>query len=162
MKLTDALLGGFFILFGGVMLWMASQFPSFQGQPYGASFLPSILAVGFMLSGGLLVLRDVRVRRLPAPDGVSRPIFAFVSDLKNGGTPALLAVLGNILAQIFLAPSIGFLPVSLVGLCVLFLLLRLSFVKSFILALAVTLVCWWMFAGLLRVPLPRGLLEGVL
>ncbi|MDO6585111.1 tripartite tricarboxylate transporter TctB family protein [Salipiger sp. 1_MG-2023] len=160
MKLSDALLGGFFVLLGIAVLWLASQFPSFQGQPYGAALLPSILAVGFILCGAIMMLRELRLRRSAA--GGSGPVFALVPDLREGGAPALFAVLGNILAQIWLSPMLGFLPVSVIGLSVLFLVLRLSAIKALLLALATTVVCWWLFVDLLRVPLPRGFLDGVL
>lgn len=161
MKVTDALLGGFFVVFGLLMVWFASKFPSFAGQPYGASLLPSILAGGFIIAGVMLMVRDVQFRRA-APVGDAKPLFSLVPDLKQGGAPALLAVLGNVLAQIWIAPSVGFLPVSMAGLLVLFLVLRLRPWVAIVIAVATSLVCWWLFVGLLRVPLPRGILDGVL
>lgn len=71
-------------------------------------------------------------------------------------------MLANVLAHILLTPRIGFLPVSLIGLTALFMILGLNAVKSLLLAVSTTLVCWWLFAGLLRVPLPRGFLDGVI
>lgn len=157
MKVTDALLGAFFVLFGVVVLWQASQFPDFAGQPYGAALLPSLLAAGFVVSGAVLILRDLRARR-----SVSGPWVALVPDLRAGGTPALLAVLGNVLAHIGLSPLLGFLPVAVIGLSALFVVLRVPVVQAVLIALPTTIVCWWLFAGLLRVPLPRGLMGGVL
>ncbi|QUS37231.1 tripartite tricarboxylate transporter TctB family protein [Falsirhodobacter algicola] len=157
MKITDALLGGFFLCLGAVMFWQAAHFPSFGGQPYGAALLPSILAVGFMIAGVMLVLRDLRARRT-----AGGPLLALQADLKDGGAPALLAVIGNVAAHIWLTPRIGYLPVSIVALSVLFLTLRLRPWVAVVLAIGTTLACWWLFAGLLRVPLPRGFLDGVL
>ncbi|MFC0201243.1 tripartite tricarboxylate transporter TctB family protein [Paracoccus rhizosphaerae] len=158
MKLTDALSGVLLMLLGLFMLWQAAQFPSFGGQPYGAALLPSILAAGLILGGTLLVLRDVMARR--HADGGAW--LHLVPDLRAGGMPALLAVLGNILAQIWLAPWLGFIPVSAAGLLVLFLVLRLRLWAAAALAVGTSFACWWLFAGLLRVPLPRGLLDRVL
>lgn len=158
MKFTDALSGVLLMLLGLFMLWQAVQFPSFGGQPYGAALLPSILAGGLILGGTLLVLRDIAARR-HAGGG---PWLQLVPELRSGGMPALLAVLGNVLAQIWLAPRLGFIPVSAAGLLVLFLVLRLRHCVAAVLALGTSLACWWLFAGLLRVPLPRGLLDGVL
>ncbi|WP_265502822.1 tripartite tricarboxylate transporter TctB family protein [Paracoccus beibuensis] len=158
MKLTDALSGVLLMLLGLFMLWQAAQFPSFAGQPYGAALLPSILAGGLILGGTLLVVRDLLARR-QAEGGVWLQL---VPDLRAGGMPALLAVLANVLAQIWLAPRVGFIPVSAVGLLVLFLVLRLPAWVAAVLAVGTSFACWWLFAGLLRVPLPRGLLDGVL
>lgn len=81
MRLTDALLGGFFALFGICVLGVASQFTRFPSQPYGAALLPSILAVGFLVAGGLLIVRDLRQRR--GNSGVPSHVFALVPDLRS-------------------------------------------------------------------------------
>jgi putative tricarboxylic transport membrane protein len=160
MKVTDALLGGFFVLFGSAMLWLSSQFPTFANQPYGAALLPSLLGAGFIAAGCLLALRDLRLRRLSTGPGA--PIVDLVPDLKMGGAAALVAVLGNVLAQIWLAPTLGFLPVSVVGLTGVLVILRLPVLRALCIAVATSLGCWWLFVVLLRVPLPRGVLEGIL
>ncbi|WP_282602667.1 tripartite tricarboxylate transporter TctB family protein [Paracoccus sp. PARArs4] len=157
MKLTDALSGVALILLGLFMLWQAAQFPVFAGQPYGAALLPRILAAGFVIGGALLVLRDIAARRQ-----AGGPIVAFADELRRpAGWAAMAAVLGNVLAQVLLGPHLGYLPVSVAGLLVLFLVLRLPLLQAAGLAVGTTALCWWLFAVLLRVPLPRGLLEGI-
>lgn len=94
MKITDALLGAFFDLFGGGVLWQAAQFPSFAGQPYGAALLPSLLAVVLMLAGAVLIARDLRARA-----GSGGPWVALVPDLRAGGAPALLVPLTFFIEQ---------------------------------------------------------------
>jgi len=160
MKLTDALMGCLFVLLGGFMLWRTSLFPSFTGQPYGAALLPSILACGFAIGGVLLILRDRQTRRfVDDARGAPPPIFAFLPELHQGGWPALLTVLGNVLAQIYLAPQLGFLPVSIIGLFVIFTVLHLRLWVAGLIAVATTFGCWLLFVGLLHVPLPRGILD---
>ncbi|TGN67752.1 hypothetical protein E4L95_03840 [Paracoccus liaowanqingii] len=159
MKITDAMSGVLLMGLGLFMLWQASQFPTFGSQPYGAALLPSILASGFLLGGGLLILRDMLARR-QASGG---PWIALVPELRQGtGLAALVAVLATVLGQILLAPLLGYLPVSVICLVVLFAVLRLRLLTALALATGTSAVCWWLFAGLLRVPLPRGLLDGVL
>lgn len=159
MKITDAVSGVLLMGLGLFMLWQASQFPSFGGQPYGAALLPGILAWGFLLGGGLLVLRDLLARRQAAGGAW----VSLVPELRHGtGMAALLAVLATVLAQIWLAPRLGYLPVSVLCLTALFAVLRLRPLIALALAIATSAACWWLFAGLLRVPLPRGLLDGVL
>lgn len=159
MKITDAISGLLLMGLGLFMLWQAAQFPSFGSQPYGAALLPSILAVGFLAAGGLLIARDLMARR-HVPAG---PWVTLIPDLRQGtGMAAGLAVVGNVLAQIWLAPQLGYLPVAVAGLVVLFVVLRLRLWVALALASGTSLACWWLFVGLLRVPLPRGLLDGVL
>ncbi|MFN3526029.1 MAG: tripartite tricarboxylate transporter TctB family protein [Paracoccus sp. (in: a-proteobacteria)] len=161
MKITDAVSGVLLMGLGLFMLWQASQFPSFGGQPYGAALLPRLLAGGFVLGGGLLILRDLLARRHAA--AAAGPWVALEPELRQGtGMAALLVVLGNVLAQIWLAPRLGYLPVSVLGLAALFAVLRLRPLSALLLAVGASAACWWLFAVLLRVPLPRGLMDGVL
>ncbi|MBU2957736.1 tripartite tricarboxylate transporter TctB family protein [Paracoccus sp. 1_MG-2023] len=158
MKLTDALSGAALILLGLFMLWQSAQFPSFAGTAYGAAMLPRLLALGFVIGGALLVLRDIMARR-----HAGGPFVIFAPELRRvQGIAAMAAVLGNVAAQILLGPQLGYPLVSVLGLLVLFLVLRLPVWQATLLAIGATALCWWLFAVLLRVPLPRGLLEGII
>lgn len=157
MKLTDALSGALLALLGLFMLRQAAQFPVFGAQPYGAALLPRILGGGLILGGVLLALRDLQARHVR----VGGPWIAPVPELRRPlAAAALLAVIGNVLAQIWLSPRLGFMPVSIVGLTVLFAVLHLSLLRAFALAVGTSLLCWWLFAVLLRVPLPRTTMQG--
>lgn len=157
MKLTDALSGTLLVLLGLFMLHQAAQFPVFGAQPYGAALLPRILAGGLILGGVLLALRDLQARRA----GAGGPWIAPVPELRRPlAAAALLAVIGNVLAQIWLSPRFGFMPVSVIGLTVLFAVLRQSPLRALALAVGTSLLCWWLFAVLLRVPLPRAMTQG--
>lgn len=162
MRITDALSGALFMMLGLFILVQASQFPAFGGQPYGAALLPSVLAGAFILAGLLLVVRDLSARR-SAAGTASAPWIAIVPELRNAvSVAALLMVIANVAAHILLSPRLGFLPVSVIGLTILFVVLKLQLWKALLLAVGASLACWWLFVTLLRVPLPRGLMEGFL
>ena len=57
---------------------------------------------------------------------------------------------------------IGFIPLSIAILIALFLRLRVPPVRSVVIAVAATALIYVAFARFLRVPLPRGLLEGII
>jgi len=157
MRFSDSISGLFFVGLGVAMFLIARQFPQFGGTAYGAALLPSILAIALMIAGVLLLLRDQAARVAGAPHA------SIPEDLRSrrGLLPAALVLLLT-LGQIVLADAIGFLPVSIVGLTLLFASLRVNWFAAVGYAVVASFACWWLFAGFLRVPLPRGLLEGVI
>lgn len=160
MRLTDALTGAVFMAIGLFLFLVATGFPNPGGMPYGASLLPQILGAGLMIGGGLLIFGDLARRRVAM---VAAPIVTVDPELQTRrGLLPVAMLLALILGHILLADRLGFLAVSIIGLTLVFLSVRLRLLAALGLALAGSLVCWWLFAGLLRVPLPRGWLEGFL
>lgn len=160
MRITDALFGAIFVCLGVWMAYVASGFPTFSGQPYGASLLPSLLGVGFVISGGILITRDVLARRA-APH--SPPIFELIADLRDrDGIISGGLIVAMVLAQIFFAESVGFIPVFVLSLTIVFIWFEVPKMQAVGFAILGTSLCWWLFAVILKVPLGRGLIEGFL
>ena len=159
MQIADSVLGAVFAILGAYMVYAASGFPSFPGQPYGASLLPTLLGVAFIVCGVLLGWRDLRARQL----GNTITVFAIQPALKDPrGAISGLLVVAVVLAQILFGDAIGFIPISLVMLVVIFLWLRVRILTALFFAVLGTGICWWLFSFVLKVPLPRGILDGVL
>jgi putative tricarboxylic transport membrane protein len=160
MRITDALSGAVFFAIGLFIFGVASGFPNPGGMPYGASLLPRLLGAGLMIGGVVLIVSDGLSRRTAT---AIAPMATLDTELRHArGFVPFAMVLVLVLGQILLAGTFGYLAVSIIGLALLFLSLRVSLLASLGLAIAGSLICWWLFAGLLRVPLPRGLLEGLL
>ncbi len=70
-----------------------------------------------------------------------------------------LLVLGAALAYIFLLDAVGFVPLTLVVLLVLFLWFRVRVPVAIATALVAAFGINWFFASLMRVPLPRGVMD---
>lgn len=161
MLVRDAVFGVFFACLGLFMLITASGFPSFPGQPYGASLLPSVLGAGFLIVGPLLILRDLGRRR--GGDRSAEPWIARDAALHTrSGIVAGLLVVGTALAHVLLSPHVGFIPVSIISLTALFLWFRVALLRALIIAVIGTAICWIVFAVVLKVPLARGPLEGLI
>lgn len=157
MQLSDALSGALFILLGVFMVWTASGFPAFQGQPYGASLLPTLLGIGFVIAGGLLCLRDLSFRRV----GIRQALISILPPLRRAaGIGSVVLIFAAVAGQILVAPEIGYMPVSFVTLLAIFLWHGVKPLLAVACAVGATLFCWWAFAVMLRVPLPRGFVEG--
>jgi putative tricarboxylic transport membrane protein len=151
MKLNDAVLG-FVVLLGGLAIVLqARTFPPTHGQAYGPDLFPTIIGLGFMLSGIALVIGGWRERQ----------VVGWV-DFEGVGFGRLLdagLVLLYIVAFIVLVPRLGF--VLTAGLGAWGLMVRFQggkWLSSLVNATLVTLVTDWAFRSLLLVPLPQGLI----
>lgn len=156
MQMRDALFGVLFACLGLFMLVEASGFPSFPGQPYGASLLPSILGAGFILTGAILFLRDVL-------SGAGGTWIEPVAPLRTkSGAVAAALIVGTVLAHILFNTFFGFIPVSVICLTALMLWFRVPLLRAVVIAAGGTGLCWVLFAMLLKVPLSRGPLDWIL
>jgi len=151
MKLGDATSGALLATFGGAIAWQASGFPRMPGHLYGAGLFPIVIGGALVLCGLLLVGRGLV--SAGGARGVSLVEWT-ASGRRTAGAAAIIAVP---LAFIWLLEPVGFLLLSLVSLFVLFQLVGVSTLRALALSLAASLVSYWLFAKLLRVPLPRGL-----
>ena len=154
MRLNDALLGALLVGFAGWVWWLTGFFPRFPGQDYGPTLCPRILAVGIGLCGAALVVRGLRAR------GPLVVIEDWVRDPAR--LVSFLLLPAAVLAYILLSDRLGFIPTAFLLLLALFLWFRARPVVALPVAAGVTLVVHWFFASLMRVPLPRGILDPIL
>lgn len=150
MRLNDALLGALLIGFAGWVWWLTSFFPAFPGQDYGPSLFPRILAAFIGGSGALLALRGLRA---------GGPAIVLAPWTRDARLVSFLLIPAAVLAYILVSDRLGFMPVAFLLLMVLFLWFGTRIVVALPVAAGVTLVVHWFFAGLMRVPLPRGLMD---
>lgn len=152
MIFADRVWGVLVLLFGLAVVAVARSFPTIPGQAYGAALMPTIIGIGFVVCGLLLIAADLR--RSPRP-----PLLALAAEARS--RDRLLdaaAVPLAVLAFILLADPVGFIPVStlLVGALV-WRYRRRGPGLAFTVGLVSTLLVDWMFRQLLLVPLPPGL-----
>lgn len=154
MRLNDALLGAILLGFAGWVWWLTTFFPAFPGQDYGPNLFPRILAAGIGLCGAMLVLRGLRARGpLIVVQGWTREPAKLLS---------FLLMPGAVLFYILVSTPLGFIPTAFVILLALFLWFRARPVVALPVAAGMTLLVHWFFAGVMRVPLPRGILDPIL
>jgi putative tricarboxylic transport membrane protein len=154
MRLNDALLGAILLAFAAWVWWMTTFFPAFPGQDYGPNLFPRVLAACIALCGVLLVLRGWRQRGA---------IVALDESLREPGKLlSWLLIPGAVLFYMVAATPLGFIPTSFALLLAMFLWFRARPVVALPVAAGMTLLVHWFFADLMRVPLPRGVLDSVL
>ena len=152
MRMNDAVTGAILILFAIAVILHAQTFPRLHGQDYGPDLFPTIIASGLILCGALLIGKGWAARR----EGRLVLLGPWARDRRMRLNVALLVA--GVVAYILFANFIGFIPLSFIILAVLTVRLGAGPLAGLATAAAATLVIHTIFAKLLLVPLPWGLL----
>lgn len=152
MRFNDAVIGVILIVFAVAEIAYTRTFPSLYGQEYGPDLFPILIGIGLIVCGAILIARGVAAR-------ATEPLAEagdWVKDPHRLLNLALLFV--GVLVYILFADAIGFIPIALVVLTTLTIRLGARAVIAIPAALATTLVIHTLFAKILLVPLPWGVL----
>ncbi|MGQ3355062.1 MAG: tripartite tricarboxylate transporter TctB family protein [Phreatobacter sp.] len=157
MRFNDLVSGAMLIAAAVLVIILTLRFPEFPGQNYGPAVFPRLLAVLLILCGVLMMVRGYAAWRAGEP---LADMPAWARDPAN--VVSALLVLGSALAYILVLDAIGFVPLTIVVLLVLFLWFRVRMPVAVVTALVAAFGVNWFFASLMRVPLPRGLMDWIL
>jgi putative tricarboxylic transport membrane protein len=157
MRFNDAVVGVAFILLSGIMIALTFSFPAFPGQKYGPSLFPRILGAGIILCSAMLVLRGWKARGTGERWLTLEPWTAQPRRLAS-----FALMLGAMVFYLLASEPLGFIPSAFLIQFVLFLWFGVRPITSLVVAVAMTFLVHWFFASLMRVPLPRGILDTVL
>jgi putative tricarboxylic transport membrane protein len=151
MKISDTLVGAGFVGAGALVFAGTLGYPSLDASHPGPALFPRLLA-GLMAGlGGLLAARGLRER--DASDALDwRGLH------RSPGFVNALWVLAGVVAYVALVERAGFLLMSSVLIGGLMWRLGVRPLRALAVAVAFTLVVHFLFAKILRVPLPLGLL----
>ena len=155
MRFNDAVFGVILIGFAIAVIGYTTTFPRLHGQDYGPDLFPNIIASGLALCGVLLIARGVAERR-------TMPLVQLGEWANDRGIVVNVALLiGAMVFYILFSDWLGFVITSLLILTVLLVRLGSSLITSIIVAIVTTLVIHSIFAKILLVPLPWGVLQPV-
>ncbi len=154
MKINDAIFGAFFLLLGLVVLVHVQSFARIPGQQVGPGLFPGLIASGFAICGVVLMVLGYR-RRETEPWGETAAWMRSGRHLR-----ALAAIVLGVAAYVLLAERVGFLIVAPILLMIWLTVLGVRRVPAAVVAILATLLIWYAFYKLLRVPLPWGVLTG--
>jgi putative tricarboxylic transport membrane protein len=157
LRANDILSGLALIVFALAMMTLTLTFPDFPGQKYGPSLFPRILGAGLILCGVALMRNGLATRRAGAPWVELAP---WTHDPWR--VTSFLLLLALLLVYILASETIGFIPIALVFLLALFVWLGVRPAAAILTAVVTTIAIHWFFSTMLRVPLPRGLLNAIL
>lgn len=152
MKFNDAVFGALMLVLGLAVLVHVQSFPKIPGQNVGPALFPGLVAAALVVCAVMLILSGLR----------ARPGTAWFEALPWARSPrhawAFVAVIGSTIAYIVFAERVGFLIIAPLALFAMFIAFGVRPVTSVIVAIIGTLVIWYAFYKLLRVPLPWGVL----
>jgi len=154
MKINDAIFGVFFVLLGLVVLVHVQGFARIPGQQVGPGLFPGMIASGMVVCGLILMVQGYR-RRATEPWGETA---AWMRSGRHLAT--FTAVVVGVAAYVLLAERVGFLIVAPILMMIWLTVLGVRRAPAAVVAIVATLLIWYAFYKLLRVPLPWGLLKG--
>jgi putative tricarboxylic transport membrane protein len=151
MKVNDAIVGALLVALAIAILVHVQGYPLIPGQKYGPALFPGLIAVGFIATGALLVVRGVRA---------GRPLVRFAPWLASRTLVTnFVAVVAALLFYIVAADRLGFIVTGFLLLLGLFVKFGVRAGRATLVAAIATLAIHVAFYKLLRVPLPWGVLE---
>ena len=158
MRINDAILGIIIIAVSISIIIVARSFPALPGVPYGPGVFPTIIAGCMILGGFILILKGIRNLR-----GTGWLVLdPWAKTLKTYITLGL--IFAALLFYIIFSEDLGF-PITSV--LILFPLLlwtrgRKRLISSLIISITFSLAIYLVFVKFMRVPLPGGLMQGIL
>lgn len=157
MRANDAVSGLVLLVLAAVMAALTIPFPEFPGQRFGPDLLPRILAAALAICGVLLIVRGLQQRREGAPWFTVAAWLAVPMKVTR-----FLLVLAALVFYIAAADTLGFVPVAFVIIATLSLAFGARPLPAVFTAAVATLAINYFFGSIMRVPLPRGLLDLVM
>ena len=150
MKVSDAVVGAGFVMAGAAIFAATANYPVLdEGHP-GPALFPRIVAVLMAGFGAVLSAQGIRGRD-------ATEVVAWRQLHRSTGFVNALFVLAGVLAFVVLVDRLGFLLMSTLMLGVLMWRLRVRLLWAVPISALFTVLMYALFAKLLRVPLPLGL-----
>jgi putative tricarboxylic transport membrane protein len=152
-RVNDAVIGVVLVLFALAMIVYTRTFPAMPGQDYGPALFPTLIGIGFIICGVILIASGLLRLR-------TEPLFTGGAWLRSPHHLIdFLAVIAGLGLYILISDWLGFIPTAFLLLFGWLVLFRGGKpVSSAAIALGATLVVDYAFSDLLLVPLPPGLM----
>ncbi|QRF69117.1 tripartite tricarboxylate transporter TctB family protein [Ponticoccus alexandrii] len=149
MKFNDRMIGLLAILGGLAIIAGTFGFRAVPGQQFGSAFFPRIVGVATILAGFVQII--------VATPG---PFLRIADDLRNRDALCKLAVVAGVVIWLLTVQSLGFLLTTGLLTGALALIFGARPAPAAMVAIGLPILLHLIFSSLLRVPLPRGVIEG--
>ena len=158
MHLSDKVTGSFLVVLGGVAAFAGSRLPPVPGQPVGPNVFPLVVGIGLVACGLLIALGIGRsFEAEPVTDAGADAASPADTPARRNGLWVLLPP-ALLLFYVFASERLGFIPTAALIIFIAALGLGASLRIAVPVALLAPFGVHLIFAKLLRVPLPPGLL----
>ncbi|MFK7751096.1 MAG: tripartite tricarboxylate transporter TctB family protein [Sedimentitalea sp.] len=152
MRFNNVVPGALLILFALAEIAYAMSFPRLHGQNYGPDLFPTLIGIGLMVCGIILIFQGL-------PQRATVPMVTIGDWAQDKGNVInVIALLGSVLFYVLASKALGFIPTSLLILTLLLIRFGSGWITSIVVAVVTTFVIHTLFAKLLLVPLPWGIL----
>ncbi|WP_110686726.1 tripartite tricarboxylate transporter TctB family protein [Salinicola aestuarinus] len=151
--MRDFLLGLLFAIGGGVVVAVASTYPTMPTLQFGPSLFPTIIGVGMMLGGALLALTNLTAMR-----AASRDTRGLTGRYDIRGLLVSLVPCALIVFYIVAAETLGAMLCMAISMLVLMQMRGARLWLSLVVAAVVSGAIVWLFSQYLLIPLPEGVL----
>lgn len=151
MKISDTVVGAGFVAAGALIIAATANYPTLEAGHPGPSLFPRILGGLMAVFGGLVGVQGMR----------NRDVTEDVDWIRLHRNPAFINavfVLTGVLAYILFVDKLGFLVMGALLLFVIMWRLNVPPVKALIVAVMFNTIVHFLFAKIMRVPLPMGIL----
>lgn len=161
MFIPDKVSGVMLVGLGAAAAYAGSLLPPVPGQQVGPNVFPMVVGFGLMLCGGLIAFgvgsaleQEAEADLAAHSDNVEAATSA--SPLVNGARTLLPPAL--LLTYVFIGDALGFVPTAFAIVLAISLVMGARLMLALPLALIAPVIVQLVFAKLLRVPLPPGIL----
>ncbi|KKB86064.1 hypothetical protein VW29_04030 [Devosia limi DSM 17137] len=156
LKVSDLGSGLAIASLGALVFAQSRSFPAAGGVPVGPSFYPGLIGGVLFVCGVALAISSIKQR-------TALPVVALPGwTRKPRSVLAVGAIVAAIVLYAVLSAQLGFLATAMLVTTVLLLAFGVRWYASLGAALALSVVLHVLFAVLMRVPLPYGLIERML
>jgi putative tricarboxylic transport membrane protein len=151
MKISDTVVGAGFVAAGALIFSGTIGYPTLEAGHPGPSLFPRLLSGLMVVLGGFLGLQGLRGKDVT--DEV-----AWLQLHRNPSFINAMFILAGVLAYIFLVERVGFLLMGALVIFVIMWRLQVRLLTAVMVAVIFNNIVYLLFAKILRVPLPLGLL----
>ncbi len=158
MRISDRYSGLFLVALGSVAAYAGSRLPPVPGQQVGPNVFPLVVGVGMAICGLMIALGVGRRFEADAAAELAEHSDLAAQPPKAGRLAGLMALLppALLLFYVFASEKLGFIPTAFVLVLAMAMALGARLKLALPLALLVPVAVHFLFAKLLRVPLPIG------
>lgn len=148
MKINDRLIGLLAIIGGIAIICGTFGFREIPGQQFGSGFFPRIV-------GGVVIFVGVVQILIATP----APLVQIGEELRSRDALLKLGVPASVIFWLLTVNSLGFLLTTMIVALVLSVALGARVLPALVTAVGLSAMLYLIFGVLLRVPLPRGMIE---
>lgn len=155
MRINDAVTGFFIIILSSFIIYEAKSLPALPGVPYGPGLFPTLIAYMMMFGGVILIFKGLKTLRVTGWYELDEWAG------KRNSYITLAVIFLSLLFYIFFSELLGFILTSILILLAMLLWTRGKryFLSSVIISVCFSILIFFVFGRLMRIPLPVGVLQ---